>query len=111
MTLERMKCVAGCKVFTGDEIQHHKDCPYYPESRSKMYDDLLATVEESEKLQIESTKIMHVLDNKIISLTDRLTAEQEKYKEAEKQWMLQWQEEGEAYKAGYDDGLKENANK
>ena len=33
-------CEAGCKVFTGGEIKHHKDCQYYPESLSKMYDDL-----------------------------------------------------------------------
>ena len=34
------KCVAGCKSFEGGEIRHHKDCSFYPESFSKMYDDL-----------------------------------------------------------------------
>lgn len=34
------KCVTGCKAYTGNEIKHHKHCPYYPESFSKMYDDL-----------------------------------------------------------------------
>jgi hypothetical protein len=34
------KCVAGCKHFYGGEVKHHKDCFYYPESFSKMYDDL-----------------------------------------------------------------------
>jgi hypothetical protein len=34
------KCVAGCKHFYGKEVKHHKDCFYYPESFSKMYDDL-----------------------------------------------------------------------
>jgi hypothetical protein len=34
------KCIAGCKHFTGGEVKHHKDCPYYSESLSKMYDDL-----------------------------------------------------------------------
>jgi len=38
--MSKDKCQAGCKVFTGGEIQHHKDCAFYPESRSKMYDDL-----------------------------------------------------------------------
>ncbi len=38
--LAEEKCIAGCKVYTGEEIKHHKDCPYYPESLSKMYDDL-----------------------------------------------------------------------
>jgi len=34
------KCIMGCKHFTGGEIKHHKDCPFYPDSLSKMYDDL-----------------------------------------------------------------------
>jgi len=34
------KCCTGCMIFTGGEIKHHKDCPYYPESLSKMYDEL-----------------------------------------------------------------------
>ena len=38
--MNELKCVAGCKHFTGGEIKHHKDCPYYPQSFSKMYDDL-----------------------------------------------------------------------
>jgi len=38
--MEDKKCVPGCKRFWGGEIKHHKDCPYYPESFSKMYDDL-----------------------------------------------------------------------
>jgi len=36
-----MKCVTGCKAYTGGEIKHHPDCPFYPESLSKMYDDLV----------------------------------------------------------------------
>jgi hypothetical protein len=36
------KCVAGCMVYTGGERKHHKDCPFYPESFTKMYDDLKA---------------------------------------------------------------------
>lgn len=38
---EAEKCEAGCKMFTGGEIKHHKNCVFYPESRTKMYDDLL----------------------------------------------------------------------
>jgi hypothetical protein len=36
----KKECVAGCKVYDGGEKRHHKDCHYYPESWSKMYDDL-----------------------------------------------------------------------
>jgi len=35
-----MKCVVGCKAYSGKEVHHHKDCPFYPESMSKQLDDL-----------------------------------------------------------------------
>jgi len=35
------KCIPGCKNFYGGEIEHHKDCPYYPESFTKrMHDEI-----------------------------------------------------------------------
>lgn len=46
-TLEEAKCVNGCKHYYGGEIRHHKDCFYYPESFSKMYDDLERQQERS----------------------------------------------------------------
>jgi len=36
------KCIAGCKVYTGNEKYHHKNCPHYPESFSKRFDLLKA---------------------------------------------------------------------
>lgn len=45
---QEKKCVAGCVMYHGGEIKHHKDCPFYPESRTKMYDDLK---EENRKLK------------------------------------------------------------
>jgi hypothetical protein len=42
------KCKAGCRVFTGGEIRHHKDCVYYTESLSKILDD---TEDELKKLK------------------------------------------------------------
>ena len=42
--MQDIKCVTGCKMFTGGEIKHHEHCPYYPESMSKMYDDLRSEV-------------------------------------------------------------------
>ena len=38
--MTEQKCEAGCKAFTGGEIKHHPDCRFYPESFTKMYDDL-----------------------------------------------------------------------
>jgi len=42
--MKDIKCVNGCKYFNGGEIKHHEDCPHYPESMSKMYDDLKSEV-------------------------------------------------------------------
>lgn len=44
---EEAKCISGCKHYYGGEIRHHKDCFYYPESFSKMYDDLELQQEKS----------------------------------------------------------------
>ncbi len=46
-TLEEVKCIAGCKHFYGGEVRHHKDCFYYLESFSKLYDDLKQQQERS----------------------------------------------------------------
>lgn len=35
-----MKCVTGCKHFSGGELKHHKDCPFYEDSLSKKYDEM-----------------------------------------------------------------------
>lgn len=43
------KCVAGCKHFTGGEAHHHKDCPHYPESMSRVYDEMEAKIKELDK--------------------------------------------------------------
>ena len=31
--------------FTGGEVKHHKDCDFYAESFSKMYDEVVKTIE------------------------------------------------------------------
>lgn len=41
-------CVMGCKHYTGGEIKHHKDCVFYPDSLTMMYDDLF---NENKKLR------------------------------------------------------------
>lgn len=45
-------CQAGCKVFTGGEVKHHPDCQYYPESFSKLYDDLRTEVKKLRKSSV-----------------------------------------------------------
>lgn len=43
------KCCAGCKSFTGGEMKHHKDCPYYPDSISKTFDLQSERIKELEE--------------------------------------------------------------
>lgn len=38
--MEEEKCVPGCKSFTGGEVKHHPSCPFYPESISRIYDEM-----------------------------------------------------------------------
>ena len=35
-------CVAGCRIYSGNERKHHKHCPHYPESFSRRFDELQA---------------------------------------------------------------------
>jgi hypothetical protein len=56
------KCVAGCKHYYGGEIKHHKDCVYYPESFSKMYDDLKWR-QEQDKNKYSEEEVMDMFHN------------------------------------------------
>ena len=56
------KCVAGCKHYYGGEIKHHKDCVYYPESFSKMYDDLKWRQEQDKKMYSEE-EVLKILES------------------------------------------------
>lgn len=47
-----VSCVMGCKVFTGGEIRHHPDCPFYPESFSRVYDETVEKLKECENKAI-----------------------------------------------------------
>lgn len=38
-------CGAGCQIFTGGEIKHHKGCPHYEQSFTQMYDNNLKELE------------------------------------------------------------------
>jgi len=43
--MSEKKCAPGCKKYEGGEIRHHPSCPYYKESFSKQYDDLVLKLE------------------------------------------------------------------
>lgn len=58
-------CVTGCKAYTGGEIKHHKDCPFYDGSISQLIDRILTaakcqTVEEVVN-KLESKQVDKVL--------------------------------------------------
>jgi len=59
------KCVAGCVPFYGGEKRHHKDCPYYPESLTKLnadrIEELEAKLAKADKLASEFKNCLEVL--------------------------------------------------
>lgn len=48
------KCETGCKVFTGGEIKHHKDCCFYKDSLSEKIDILDANKLETKQLLMKA---------------------------------------------------------
>ena len=67
-----MKCIVGCKAFTGGEIYHHKDCPFYPESMSKMFDDAKQQLKEANKQTEEGYKTIEELIDGEARLTQKI---------------------------------------
>lgn len=51
-------CEAGCQVFYGGEIRHHKDCVYYPDSLSQLIDEQKSKIRELESL-LKSGNVKH----------------------------------------------------
>ena len=58
---EAEKCCTGCNIFFGGEIRHIKECVFYPESLTEIYD---RKDEENAKLKEELTKLREALDIK-----------------------------------------------
>jgi len=50
------KCVPGCSYFSYNEVKHDKDCPFYNNSLSKMYDVLSDQALEMTELLYEFAK-------------------------------------------------------
>lgn len=67
------KCVAGCMNYTGGEKKHHPDCPFYPESLTKKYDQTkkmlssaMFLLQEAEKYNLSdelNTGISKIMDD------------------------------------------------
>lgn len=55
-------CQAGCLRLTGDEVRHHKDCQYYPDSLSEEIDRLQSNERHHKDLWIAVTNFLHAVD-------------------------------------------------
>jgi hypothetical protein len=44
------KCETGCISFTGGEKRHHKDCVFYKDSFTEMYDNLESKLKAQQEL-------------------------------------------------------------
>ena len=66
-------CETGCMTYTGGEKKHDKNCQYYPESLTKMYDDLLNEVKNLRLHNVVGSYNLKVGDN--IKLPSGLKAE------------------------------------
>ena len=60
-------CVAGCRIYSGNERKHHKHCPHYPESFSRRFDELQA---ELNKLKEEYGEATDTIQDLIDMLKD-----------------------------------------
>jgi hypothetical protein len=56
------KCEAGCISYYGGEKKHHRDCPYYPESLTKLNADRIeALLAERDALEAENQRLREAL--------------------------------------------------
>ena len=60
-------CETGCRYFHGGEVRHHPDCIFYPESFTKMYDDLRI---EHERFENDIKRIMVEINTEILKNVD-----------------------------------------
>ena len=77
--MDVIKCVTWCNRYYGGEVRHHIDCPYYPESMTKILDDTEAV---NNKLLWVLKKVIPIVDDKrIIDLGVVRDAENQGYQE------------------------------
>lgn len=62
------RCEAGCIAYHGGERRHHPDCVFYPESFTKIHDDLARAHAE---LQAENARLQAALDAALAERLDR----------------------------------------
>lgn len=62
------RCEAGCVVYHGGERRHHPDCVFYPESFTKIHDDLARAHAE---LKAQNARLQAALDAALAERPDR----------------------------------------
>lgn len=62
------RCEAGCIAYHGGERRHHPDCVVYPESFTKLHDDL---VQEHAELKAQNDRLQAALDAALAGQLDR----------------------------------------
>jgi hypothetical protein len=62
------RCEAGCIAYHGGERRHHPDCVFYPESFTRLHDDL---VRANAELQSQVARLQAALDAALAGRTDR----------------------------------------
>lgn len=62
------RCEAGCVAYHGGERRHHPDCVFYPESFTKIHDDLARAHTE---LQAQNARLQAALDAALAERLDR----------------------------------------
>jgi len=68
VAVEEDVCEVGCKHFHGGEIAHHPDCIFYPESCTKMYDDLVA---EHKRFENDIKRVIVEINAEILKNIDK----------------------------------------
>jgi hypothetical protein len=62
------RCEAGCVAYHGGERRHHPDCVFYPESFTKLHEDLARAHTE---LQAQNARLQAALDAALAERLDR----------------------------------------
>ncbi len=79
---EEEKCVAGCKTFTGGEKKHHKDCPFYPQSLTRIYEGLAAALAAEKEANAKLREAGHSAGEQYRLELEEVKAERDEYKAA-----------------------------
>ena len=106
----KLECSPGCVWYAGRETKHHKDCPIYPESLTKRYDDEITKLRKTVKIY-EAWNCNHQLKMEIKQneeLQNQITTLKKEIKALKDNIALEEQAINIAYQKGFSDGKNKN---